>query len=73
VLREAGAVVVAAGLRRAAMDARHDVADELNHRMLMEAADAICRSDGAQRRFDWPRGMGVLVNAREVRLEVVGR
>ena len=69
VLRDLSPVVIAAGLRRAAVEADPAVADDLGQSVLGAAAEAIADTDRKPRRFDWPRGLRVVVTAGEVRLE----
>jgi tRNA(Ile)-lysidine synthase TilS/MesJ len=60
--------ILAAGLRRAALDASPAVADSLNQRHLLTAA-ALIRSDLQQpKRFAWPRGLTLEVTVRRVSL-----
>ena len=61
--------VVAAGLRRAAMNAAPEIADDLGQKVLGAAADAIADTQRRPRSFDWPGGLRAVVTAREVRLE----
>ena len=67
-LRELPAPMIAAGLRRAALDAAPLSADELNQRHLSLAADSIRSAERKPRKFDWPRGLKLEVTARSVTL-----
>ncbi|MCP3905900.1 MAG: tRNA lysidine(34) synthetase TilS [Planctomycetes bacterium] len=65
--------VVAAGLRRAALDAAPDRSDDFGRRVLEPAASAILGSAiappaAAPKRFDWPGGLRLHVDTRAVRL-----
>ena len=68
-LRALSPVVIAAGLRRAAVEADPAVADDLGQSVLGTVAEAIADADRRPRRFDWPRSLRVVVTAGEVRLE----
>lgn len=61
--------VIAAGLRRAAMDALGGGGDALGRRSIMPAAEAVAGGDRLPRRFELTRGLCVMVTAREVFLE----
>lgn len=65
--------VIAAGLRRAAMDALGGGGDVLGRRPIMPAAEAVADGDRSPRRFELARGLSVVVTAREVRLEEATR
>jgi tRNA(Ile)-lysidine synthetase-like protein len=60
--------VICAGLRRAALRAVPDCADEIGQAHLLPAADAIRDTDRRPRTFEWPRGLKVIVTARAVEL-----
>ncbi len=49
--------LVTAGLRRAAIQMAPDVADQLGHRQLDEAARLVVSSNGSAKRLDWPGGL----------------
>ncbi len=68
-LRALSPVVIAAGLRRAAVEADPAIADDLGQSVLGAVAEAMLDADRRPRRFDWPRGLRVVVTAGEVRLE----
>lgn len=68
-LQVLSAAVIAAGLRRAALHVRPDIADVLNQRHLMQAAKLICSCDRKPHRYDWPGGLRLSVSAREVSLK----
>ncbi len=68
-LRALPPVVIAAGLRRAAVHADPEIADELGQSVLAGVAEAIADDDRRPRRFDWPRGMTVAVTVGEVSLK----
>ncbi|TDJ54220.1 MAG: tRNA lysidine(34) synthetase TilS [Planctomycetota bacterium] len=68
-LRALSPVVIAAGLRRAAVEADPAVADDLGQSVLGTVADAIADADRRPRRFDWPANLKVVVTAAEVRLQ----
>ena len=63
------AVVVAAGLRRAAVDAAPALIDDFGRRLLRPAADAIRSTDRRPKRFDWPGRLVLRVQARAVVLD----
>jgi tRNA(Ile)-lysidine synthase len=67
-LRWLAGPIIAAGLRRAALDAVPLSADELNQRHLSLAADAIGSTDRRPRTFDWPRGLKLEVTSKLVTL-----
>ncbi|UCD74839.1 MAG: tRNA lysidine(34) synthetase TilS [Phycisphaerales bacterium] len=60
--------VVAAGLRRAAVDEVPDISDELGQRQLLSAAEHITCDDRRPKRFDWPGGLILHVTSRQVEL-----
>lgn len=62
--------IIAAGLRRAALHAAPSIADDLSQRLLLPVAAAIRSDDRTPHRFDWPGGLGVRVNSRQVALGV---
>jgi len=68
-LRALSPVVIAAGLRRAALEADPAVADDLGQSVLGTVAEAIADADRRPRRFDWPGNLRVVVTASEIRLE----
>ncbi len=68
-LRALSPVVIAAGLRRAAVEADPAVADDLGQSVLGSVAEAIADANRRPRRFDWPGNLKVVVTAGEVRLE----
>ncbi len=68
-LRALSPVVIAAGLRRAAVEADPAVTDELGQSVLGVVAEAIADAVRRPRRFDWPGNLKVVVTAGEVRLE----
>ncbi len=68
-LRALSPVVIAAGLRRAALEADPAVADDLGQSVLGAVAEAIADADRRPRRFDWPGNLRVVVTAGEIRLE----
>ena len=68
-LRGLPAAVIAAGLRRAGVDAAPAIADDLGQVNLLAVAEAIADQDGRPRAFSWPGGLRVLVAARRVVLE----
>ena len=68
-LRALSPVVIAAGLRRAAVEGDPAVADDLGQSVLGVVAEAIADADRRPRRFDWPGNLTVVVTAGEVRLE----
>ncbi len=68
-LRALSPVVIAAGLRRAAVEADPSVAEDLGQSMLATVAEAIADADRRPRRFDWPGNLKVVVTAGEVGLE----
>jgi tRNA(Ile)-lysidine synthetase-like protein len=59
---------VAAGLRRAALAAAPEIADELRRDHVTAVADATRDDVRRPRTFTWPRGLRVTVSAREVEL-----
>ncbi len=67
-LRDLPEPVLAAGLRRAALDAAPDAAEEIGRAHLLSAAESIAAAERAPRRFDWPGGLRVEVRARTVTL-----
>ncbi len=71
-LRPLRPAVVAAVLRRAAVNANPRRADDLGQTVLGPVAEAIADTDRRPRSFDWPGELRVLVTAREVRLEAAG-
>lgn len=60
--------VLAAGLRRAALDAAPDIADDLNQRHLIQAAQTIRGEDRRPHRYHWPGDLELKVTARHVAL-----
>ncbi len=68
-LRPLPGAVIAAGLRRAAVNASPEIADDLGQKVLGAAADAIADTQRRPRSFDWPGGLRAVVTSREVRLE----
>jgi tRNA(Ile)-lysidine synthase len=68
-LRGEAHAIVAAGLRRAALRMNKRAADELGQRQLFQAADAICSDETSPRRFDWPLGLRLCVDAEKAWLE----
>ncbi|MFB3138489.1 MAG: tRNA lysidine(34) synthetase TilS [Phycisphaerales bacterium] len=60
--------IIAAGLRRAVMDEVDGAGDGLGQRHLLPVAEAIRDSDPRPRRFDWPRGLTVVVTSKQVQL-----
>ena len=68
-LRTLALPFVAAGLRRAALNADPRRADDLGQTVLGPAAEAIADTERRPRSFDWPGGLQILVTAREVRLK----
>jgi tRNA(Ile)-lysidine synthase len=67
--RDVSPAVVAAGLRRAALDAAPEAADAIGQRVLRPAADLITGDDRRPKRFDWPGGLRLRITAREVVLD----
>lgn len=61
--------VIAAGLRRAAMDALGSGGDAFGRRSIMPAVEAVADGDRSPRRFELAGGVCVMVTAREVILE----
>jgi tRNA(Ile)-lysidine synthase len=68
-LKDQHAPVLAAGLRRAALDAAPLAADELNQRHLLLAAECIRSSERKPRRFDWPRRLRLSISSKQITLE----
>jgi tRNA(Ile)-lysidine synthetase-like protein len=68
-LRTLAPPVVAAGLRRAAVNADPHCADDLGQAVLGLVAEAIADTQRRPRSFDWPGDLRLVVTAREVRLE----
>jgi tRNA(Ile)-lysidine synthetase-like protein len=66
-LADLPAAVVAAGLRRAALDAAPDRRDDFGRRLLDPAVGAVISST-APKRFDWPAGLCLRVDAETVEL-----
>jgi tRNA(Ile)-lysidine synthase len=60
--------IIAAGLRRAALDEMMNVADDLGQRQLLEAASTMRDDERRPREFHWPGGMVLRVTSREVTL-----
>ena len=58
------AAVIAAGLRRAALDTAPLAGDELNQRHLLLAAECIRSADRKPRQFDWPRRLRLAVTSK---------
>ena len=69
ILRPLPGAVVGAGLRRAAVNAAPEIADDLGQAVLGAVADAIGDTQRRPRSFDWPGGLRAVVTSREVRLE----
>jgi len=61
--------VIAAGLRRAALDAAPGLSDAFGRRLLLPAAEAIVSGDEKPRRFDWPGGLVLRVTKRQARID----
>ncbi|MDY7107293.1 MAG: ATP-binding protein, partial [Planctomycetota bacterium] len=61
--------ILAAGLRRAALDAAPELSDAFGQRILLPAAEAIASDDERPKQFDWPGGLVLVVTKREVELE----
>jgi tRNA(Ile)-lysidine synthetase-like protein len=61
--------ILAAGLRRAALDEAPDLSDAFGQRILLPAAEAIASDDRKPKQFDWPGGLLLAVTKHEVRLE----
>ncbi len=59
---------IAAGLRRAALVAAPGIADALNQRHLLIAAEAIRASDRKPHYYHWPGGLELKITARRVTL-----
>ena len=68
VLRKLPVPVIAAGLRRAALDARPQAADAVGQTQLLPAAEAIHDESRRPKTFDWAHGVRITVAAREVSL-----
>lgn len=62
--------IIAAGLRRAGLDAVPSVADQLGQRQLLQAARAIRDDAEHPRRFRWAGGLELLVTSRAIELSV---
>ncbi len=60
--------VICAGLRRAAVRAVSDCADEIGQAHLLPAADAIRDTERRPRTFEWPRELKVVFTARAVEM-----
>jgi tRNA(Ile)-lysidine synthase len=60
--------VIAAGLRRAALDAASHAGDELNQRHLLLAAECVRSSEKKPRQFDWPRRLRLMITSKQVAL-----
>ena len=60
--------IIAAGLRRAALNAAPEAADTLGQTHLLQAASAITDDDQRPRTFDWPYGLVLGVESRFVQL-----
>jgi tRNA(Ile)-lysidine synthase len=67
-LKALPAAVIAAGLRRAALDAAPLAGDELNQRHLLLAAECIRSNDRKPRQFDWPRRLRLAMTSKNVAL-----
>jgi tRNA(Ile)-lysidine synthase len=60
--------ILAAGLRRAALDEAPDLSDAFGQRILLPAAEAIASREKRPKQFDWPGGLVLAVTKREVEL-----
>jgi tRNA(Ile)-lysidine synthase len=60
--------VIAAGLRRAALDAAPDLSDELGARLLRPAAETVAAETTHPKQFHWPDGWCLNVTAHAVNL-----
>jgi len=61
--------ILAAGLRRAALDEVPDLSDAFGQRILLPAAEAIASRDKKPKQFDWSGGLVLKVTRHEVRLD----
>ena len=71
-LRKLPAMLLAAGLRRAAVECAKDAADALVRAHLEPVAEAIRDDDPRPREFQWPGGLVVLIRSRTVEMRVTG-
>lgn len=62
--------VLAAGLRRAALDEAPALSDAFGQRILLPAAEAIASREKKPKQFDWPGGLMLAVTKHEVKLEM---
>jgi len=60
--------IVAAGLRRAALNAAPDIADALGQTLLYQAAEAITADDRSPKQFHWPGELVLAVTSKRVEL-----
>ena len=67
-LRALPVPVIAAGLRRAVLDAVPEPSVEIGRAQILPVAEAIRDKVRRPRTWDWPRGLQVVVTAREVTL-----
>ncbi len=67
-LAELPVPIIAAGLRRAALNAAPEIADTLGQTLLYQAAEAITADDRSPKQFHWPGGLLVYLTARSVEL-----
>lgn len=67
-LRTLPAHLIAAGLRRAALDHLGAPSDELGQEQLLRAAEAVASSQRRPRTFHWPHGLAVTVDVSTVAL-----
>jgi tRNA(Ile)-lysidine synthetase-like protein len=62
------APIIAAGLRRAAVDAVPEAADDIGQAHLLPVAEVVRGPQRRPHQFDWPHGLHVVVTAVEVKL-----
>ncbi len=60
--------LIAAGLRRAALDESPDSTDDLGQRLLLPAAESIKNTDRHPKEFHWPGGLMLKITSGEVHL-----